>query len=60
MNEGSEWRRYITIWVAAICVTVVAYGWLMRPSRFHFAGQGLAFDKYDGRLYSALSGERTE
>jgi hypothetical protein len=34
MNEGKAWRQFITIWVAALCVTAVVCCWLNRSNRY--------------------------
>lgn len=56
MDNQTKWRRSITIWVAAICVTAIVCSWLLMGYRYQAIirhdGPVLSYDKITGRYHN--------
>ncbi len=50
MSEGKVWRRFITIWVAAVCLIALDCCWMLRPYPYAFARHAYVLDKRTGLL----------
>src|SRR5262245_56006062 len=60
-NWLDDWKKAITLWVAAVCLTILAYGWMNRPFRYErFTTTNIAFDKRSGEFYETKRGREAK